>query len=312
MLTERKGGLIKEAIYSELDYDYEVVCGGITSHDYPSKYQLPADRTGTQKDQGHIGACVAMTISSIAEAYWSGELGENSEHSEGFVYGSFRYDNSTSWGLIISVAMEKWKEIGTIPKDKFDILMEMPEMKKLVKTYPELVEIAKKYKLSSYSRLRNNSTSSRDEQVKDALLKYQYGLVGSTGQHCMQLVGWDDEKDNYIFKDSYGSDSGDNGYVRVKKNSVDQIWLPIFNPITIPFEHISPDDWYYKTIKNMYFSGLATGTSPTTFEPNKPMTRAEGFTLAERIIKENQKTQQLLNKVLQDKDNLIDNGYVVL
>lgn len=311
MITTKNGGLIPEAISSDLDYDYEMVCGSVTPKNYPTKYQIPAARTGTQKNQGDIGACVAMTITSIAEAYWSQELGETGEHSEGFVYGSFRDDNSTGWGLIISVAMEKWTKLGTVPKNNFDILMEMPELKSVVKKYPELLDIAQKYKLSAYTRLRDNSTSTRDQQIKDALTKYEFGLVGGSGQHCMQLVGWDDEKDSYIFKDSYGEENGDNGYVKVKKSAVDQVWLPIFTPIELPFKDVSDKDWYYKTVKNMYLSGLAKGTTDTTFEPNKPMTRAEVYTLVERVIKENQRIQRLLNKVIQEKNELINSGYMV-
>ena len=304
-------GLLKETLNSGLDYDYEIVCGAV-EHEYPSYFKLPEENTGTFKHQGDIGACVAMTISSIAEAYWNKEFDEKGEHSEGFVYGNFRNDNSTGSGLIISVAMQKWAELGTVPKEKFDILMEMPEMKELLKDYPELLDIAKKYKLTSYARLRSNATSTRDEQVKDALTKYGYGLVGTTNQHCMQLVGWDDVKDKYIFKDSYGADKPGGGYRSVGKDSVDQIWLPIFEPVELPFTDVSKDDWYYKTIRNMYFSGLASGTSATTFEPERPMTRAEVFTLVERILKEQKKTQDLINKMLQNKKDLIEDGYKVL
>lgn len=312
MLTEQKGsGLIKEALCSELDYDYEAVCGAV-SHSYPTYYQLPEECTGTHKDQKDTCACVAMTISSIAEAYWNRELGETGEHSEGFIYGNFRTESSKGWGLIVSVAMQKWVELGTVPKDNFNILMEMPEMKMLLKDYPELFDIAKKYKLTSYARLRSNGSSSRDEQVKDAIMRYQYGLVATTSQHCMQLIGWDDNNNKYILKDSYGTNKPMNGYQFITKEAIDQIWLPIFEPTILPFTDVSPDDWYYKTIKNMYLSGIATGTSATTFEPNKPMTRAEAFTLAERIMKENKKTQQLLNKVLQDREELKEEGYKIL
>ena len=310
-MSEVNSGLLKEVLNSSLDYNYEVVCGAV-SHEYPSYFKLPEENTGTFKNQGDIGACVAMTISSIAEAYWNKEYGETGEHSEGFVYGNFRQDNSVGSGLIISVAMQKWAELGTVPKEKFDILMEMPEMKELLINYPELLDIAKKYKLTSYVRLRNTSTSSRDEQVKEALTKYGYGLVGNTNYHCMQLVGWDDEKDKYIFKDSYGADKPGGGYRSIDKSSIDQIWLPIFEPVELPFTDVSKDDWYYKTIRNMYFSGLASGTSATTFEPERPMTRAEAFTLAERILKEQKKTQDLINKMLQNKKDLIEDGYKVL
>ena len=182
------GGLIKETFYSDLDYDYEVVCGGPLLKDYPIYFKLAENCTGTQKDQKDTCACVAMTISSIAEAYWNNTLGEKGEHSEGFIYSEFRKENSKNSGLIVSVAMEKWRELGTVPKLNFDLLMEMPELKDVVAKYPELFEIAKNYRLSAYTRLRSNSTSTQEEQIKDALLKYGYGLVAVDGNHCMHLL----------------------------------------------------------------------------------------------------------------------------
>ena len=306
-------GLVNELFQSERDYDYEMVCGAIEEKSYPSYFKLPEEATGTQKDQKHIGACVAMTISSIAEAYWNKTLGVKQEHSEGYIYGRLRADASKGYGMIISTALEKWKEIGTVPKYCYDILIEMPEMKEeVLKHKEELDEIAKQYRLSGFVRLRDNSTSTRDQQIKDALLKYGYGLLMASNGHCTQIVGWDDEKDVYIYKDSYGSDVGDNGYKNKRKSSVDQVWLPIFEPITLPFEDVKESDWFYKDVQNVYLSGIMKGTSETTFSPNKNLTRAEAATLINRIRKENQEIIKILNKVIQNKQILKEEGKVVL
>ena len=308
MLGTRNTGLIKEALYSERDYTYETVCGGnVTPNGYAPYFCLPENRTGTQKDQKDIGACVAMTISSIAEAYWNDVLGETGEHSEGFVYGKFRLPNSTQWGLVVSIAMEKWVELGTLPKSNFDILMEMPEMKAVVDKYPELLDIAKKYKLSAFARLRSNGYSTRDDQIKDALLRYDYGLVAIDDRHCMQLVGWDDDNHQYILKDSYN-----NGFKKYDKDDIEQVWLPIFEPIKLPFTDIDENSWSYPAIRNLYLSGMINGTSETTMEPKRNITREEVFYLVDKLMKENQKTQQLLNKVTQEKEALIEQGYKVL
>jgi len=48
--------------------------------------------------------------------------------SEGFIYGAFRKENWKSEGMLVSAALDFWREIGTLPKDYFDILKEMPEM----------------------------------------------------------------------------------------------------------------------------------------------------------------------------------------
>jgi hypothetical protein len=190
--------------------------------------------------------------------------------------------------------------------------MEMPELKDVVAKYPELFEIAKNYRLSAYTRLRSNSTSTQEEQIKDALLKYGYGLVAVDGNHCMQLVGWDDEKDRYILKDSYGKDRGTNGYITIPKSGLDQAWLPIFESINLPFVDVPEDAWYYKTIRNMYLCGIAKGTSEQTFEPDRPLTRAEGMALIERVLKEQKKTLELLNRVSQEKEELKKEGYKII
>jgi len=305
-------GLIKEVLYSDRDYDYEAVCGAIQEKNFPTYFKLPEEATGTQKNQRDISACVAMTISSIAEAYWNKTLGVNQEHSEGFVYGKLRDAASKGKGMIVSSALEYWTKIGTVPKHFFDILVEMPELKDIVNKYTELEEIAKQYRLSGYTRLRSNATSTKDEQIKDALMKYGYGLVMVNNGHCTQIVGWDDEKDVYIYKDSYGSDVGDNGYKNKRKSSVDQVWLPIFEPITLPFEDVKEDDWFYKDVQNVYLSGIMKGTSETTFSPNKNLTRAEAAALINRIRKENQETIKILNKILQEKQTLKEEGKIVL
>ncbi len=296
-------GLIKEYLSCERDYDYDVVCGSVKG-DYPSYFKLPDECTGTQKDQGHVGACVAETITSIAEAWWNRSLGVKDEHSEGFTYGAFRHDDSDEVGLYVSTALSKWKDIGTMPKKYFDILVEMPEMKSIVESHPEFLDIAKNYKLTAYSRLRDTGRSARDQQVKDAITKYNYGLVSVFGHHCVQLVGWDDSKDVYIYKDSYGSDSGDNGYKTKRKDAFSEIWLPIFERVDMPFEDVSEDDWFHDAIRRLYFSGMINGRTDVKMCPNDYITRAEVFALLDRHISKDDEDKKILNRVINDKLSL--------
>ncbi len=290
-------GLIKEHFLSERDYDYEVICGSVQGG-YPTYYKLPEECTGTQKDQKATGYCLAMVISSIAEAYWNKTLGIEEEQSESFVYGAFRKENSTGTGLIATVALQAWCDIGTIYKKDFNPgLMEMPEVKKFVDEHPELKEIAKRLRLSAYTRLKSNATSTRDEQIKDAITKYGYGLVAINRNHAIQLVGWDDEKDRYILKDSYGTDNGDNGYIYTKKDSIDAVYLPIFEPVAFPFKDVPEDAWYYEDVKHMYLAGIMKGTSEDTFEPDKTITRAEAAALCNRILKAMDTRDKIMNDI---------------
>ena len=44
--------------------------------------------------------------------------------------------------------------------------------------------------------------------------------------------------------------------------------------VTLPFIDVHPGDWFYDPVCFVYSQGLMTGTSDTTFEPNKPLSRA--------------------------------------
>lgn len=297
-------GLIKEYFTSERDYDYEIVCGSVKGG-YPAYFKLAEENTGTQKNQKSTDYCVAMVISSIAEAYWNRVLNINEEHSEAFVYGAFRSKSSVSSGLLTTTAMQSWCDIGTVFKKDFDAaLIEMPEIKELVASHPELKDLAKHFKLSGFVRIRGNKTSTADEQVKDALMKYMYGLLSIRDNHAMQLVGWDDAKEEYILKDSYGAEKGDNGYVSKTKSSIDAIYLPLFEPIKFPFEDVPENAWYFNDVMHMYLANIMNGTTETTFEPDKPITRAEAAALCNRILKAVETRDKILNDILNTKLNL--------
>ena len=300
----KNSGLLNEGFENPREYKYSEVCGAVKG-EYPSSYMIPEENMGTQKDQGHVGACVAETVAQIAEEWWKRQLGKQEEHSEGFIYGGLRYSNSNGWGMALSRTMEKWMEFGTVPKSLFDILIEMPEMKEMLSDREDLFEIAKRYRLSGFVKL---SGKDRDLQVKDALMKYQYGLVSGGGGHCMQLVGWDDEKDQYICRDSYGyAKDGGYGYNRKTKENITEIYLPLFEEIKLPFTDVDENAWYYKNVKNLYFAGLMKGTSDTTFEPNKTLTRAEGAALIDRLYSDTVKMIRTIGLNINDKIEILEN-----
>lgn len=51
------------------------------------------------------------------------------------------------------------------------------------------------------------------------------------------------------------------------------------------FTDVKPGHWYYNTVAWAYEQGITSGTSDTTFSPNKPLTRQEAATLFANVIK---------------------------
>lgn len=51
-----------------------------------------------------------------------------------------------------------------------------------------------------------------------------------------------------------------------------------------PFEDITLDKWFFPFVQDMYFKGLTQGTSPTTYSPNRYLTRAQAVSFIIRAI----------------------------
>ena len=288
-------GVIKEIIPHTRDYEYERVCGA-SGAAFPLEFEIPRENTGTLKNQGMVGACVAEVIAQIAEELWKRQLGEQEEHSEGFIYAKFRSKGSNGYGLLPAVAMQAWMDVGTLPKKYYDKLYEMPDIRDIIDKFPEFDEIAKRYRISGFVRLY------KDNEIKDALTKYKYGLVGISHEyfdesHAIEITGWNDNKDNYKFKNSWGEKYRDKGYGEIPKEEVDAIYLPLLDDLVLPFEDVSKDDWFFPYVKHMYFNGYMKGTSDTTFEPEKFLTRAEVSTLLYRVLKDVDDRFDIINKL---------------
>jgi hypothetical protein len=315
-------GVVPE-IPSIRQYDYELVCGATsTSAEYPSKWGINKTYAGKVKNQGEVGSCVAMVISSLMEVLYrinQEKLGYTEEtdlymdFSEGWGYGAFRDSSSRNEGLIVSSALKYWKDLGMLPQKYFDMLYEMPQIKKDVQSRKDLYELAAQYKIGGYVSINygdKGTGGKRDLAIKDALTKYGYGLLAVSNDyfgegHCIMITGWDDEKDKYEFKNSWGENYCNEGFGYIPKDEVSSVYLILPEEITLKFTDVPEDAWYYKYIRNAYLSGLVNGTSETTFEPDRPVTRAEFATglynLAKVIDKNNQATMESLELMIDRK-----------
>ena len=282
-------------------YDAEVILGA-ASGTYPEEFQL--ERCATIKNQGNTGGCLACTLATIAEYYYGKQM------AAGWNYGEFRTDSQKNPGLYASTALDAFKNIGQVPLSEFPYMMEMRDIRELTQKYPELKTIAEKHRITGYAKLSGNKEK-RDLAIKDFLLKYPYPLVGTSRDyfgepHAFPLDGWNDKEDKYRLQNSWGVDEGDGGYFDIPKDELSEVYAVFFEPIELPFKDVSDGHWAYKYIKGMYFNGLINGTSADTFEPDRPITRAEIAAimcrlcemLDEREIRKGKTDNDLLNRVM--------------
>lgn len=263
-------------------YDFDVVCGVSENKEYPEEYEIP--KNATVKNQGDVGACVACTCAEIAEAIFGKEM------SEAWCYGKLRGEQDEFSGMYTTRTLDMWKSKGFIPLADFGILQEMPKIKELVDKFPDLDEIAKKYKIGGYAAINYAMGNKRDLAVKEALTKNGIGLVAVSNSyfgetHCIRLTGWNDKKDTYKFQNSWGTEYGEGGYSEIPKRKVDYIYAIFPNEFELPFEDVPKDKWSYKAIKNLYFAGLINGVTDTLFEPERNITREETAVIIDRLLK---------------------------
>ena len=55
------------------------------------------------------------------------------------------------------------------------------------------------------------------------------------------------------------------------------------NVVKNPFKDVDEDDYYFSAVMWAYYNGFTTGTTSTTFEPDRTLTRAEVVTLLWRV-----------------------------
>ena len=286
------------------DYEYSAISGS-TEKNFPIEYTVKY--TGAEiKDQGNYPFCVACALATVLEAWIPKIYGENIIISETFNFGALRKDALAINGMIHSEALKMQTEIGSVSKDIFDVVLGMPEIYNEIQKISGLFEEAKKWRFANYVKLNNGDTKTgrqKDLEIKDALTKYDVPLFAISphhfgGSHAIAIIGWDDNSDSYIIKNSWGESYGDKGNAKIPKSEIREVYLLLYEPIKLPFTDVKEDDWFYDYVKQAYLSGIINGKTETTFEPNMNITRAEAAAMISRLENKIDKAIEMMNDVL--------------
>lgn len=264
-------------------YEYTKVFGEVTKS-FDNYFELPKL---TIYNQYNSGLCVGYSLATAAEILWGKKF------SPGWNYGKFRDDNHKGKGLFLLKALEYFCKIGTVPLADFTFFEDVPTILELVNGHPELLEIAKNFRIEGYCNLDYAYKDRRDKCIKDALSRYEEGVaVVATSNsffwenHCITIVGWNDKTDSYIYQNSAGNDMRNEteGRGEIPKEKIDAIYAVFIKPYKLPFKDVPENHWAYKDIKTFYLADLINGTTEDMFEPDRPITRAEVVAMNNRML----------------------------
>lgn len=286
------------------DYEYSVISGSIENN-FPNTYTVKY--TGAEiKNQGDYPFCVGCALATVLEGWLQKIYGEDIKISETFNFGALRKDGSVVGGMVHTEALQMQTEIGSVPKELFDIWVNMPDIYNEIKKIDGLYDEAKKLRFANYVKLNNGDTKTgrqKDLEIKDALTKYDVPLFAISpsyfgGSHAITIIGWDDTKDAYIIKNSWGENYGTKGTAKISKSEIREVYLLMYEPIKLPFEDVSEADWFYDGVKQAYLSGVINGRTETTFDPYTNITRAEAAVMISRLEKKVDKAIDMFNEIL--------------
>lgn len=249
----------------------------------PERFVIPEDRIPKPWSQLPYDCCVAAAITKILEVFEYMKTGKYTMLSKGYMYGRNNKPNKKQGGMDYDYVLPILLERGTVPEDMCPIMDEIPSIVKKLEALPNIKELdkeAEKTKIKGFVEMPG--TAKFNETVKHYLYTYQMPMVGDIvrDSHAVVVVGWDGDK--FLYHDHKGKDT----LYKDKLNKAYYLDGGVDDMKEMKFTDVKETDWFYQAVKCAYDDGVVVGTSDTTFEPNKPLTRAEFCEIYRRMKEE--------------------------
>ena len=265
-------------------------CGAFRSDniELPSKFILDDEYIPDVRNQGYVWSCVGFAITNIMQILNQKETGNRERFAAGYVYGKCRDENAKHKGMYITSALDYLIKTGACFEGDFPNNEEVPKIMELARNRPDLDEKAEPYHIRGYEIYEQSDKQAKYKAIKTALYQYKTPILTSTDffgeNHAVCIIGWNDDTQRFTILNSWGEEWGDKGIGCVPYIKINRGYLLVDekNSNTLmPFKDVSENEWYYKTIQHAYNAGFMNGTSDTTFEPDRWLTRAE---LAQALV----------------------------
>ena len=209
-----------------LDY-----CGTFKTSDVtlPYEYILPDRLIPDVRNQGEINSCVGFAITNIMQILNEVETGKRERFSAGYVYGKCRDDEDDYEGMVVDEALKHLIKFGACFESDFPINEEMPKIRELVLSRPDLDGKAEPYHIKAYEVYGSAIKQKKYNDVKAALYKYNTPILGDFnmrgGGHAVCIIGWNDKDQTFKIVNSWGTEWKDNGIGDVSYSRLDRGYL---------------------------------------------------------------------------------------
>lgn len=211
------------------DYQYEKLfkaeIGEIGALDY-------RDLLKEVRDQGSQGTCVAMAGTCMKEGQECTDINIKEYQSPQFIYNQ---RSNKSSGMYPRDLMKILKNIGSVFEADYPYMSHATITK-------ELKDSAKRFDIKSYAKittieglrdsLKNNGICVLATPVYDYGMKMWIPDSSLIGYHMMAVVGFDDNKEQFIIRNSWGTQWGDKGYCYLPYGEfkyITEVWTSIDN-----------------------------------------------------------------------------------
>ena len=175
-----------------------------------------------------------------------------------------RADSDKFPGMYVTRLLELAVKIGAVPLSAFGVLLEMPDIRDMVKKFPELLDVALKHRIEGFASLNYANAEKKHKAIQHALTfnltadgKHIPLLAASNDYfhepHAIVLRGWNDKDKTYKIQNSWGEEWGDGGYKYVPRDAIDGAYAIYPNKIALPFSDVTEKDWFFKDLPRFVF-----------------------------------------------------------
>lgn len=244
--------------YRHNNHTADSVYAGVCMEDLPKKIDLRA-LYGSKvpvRDQKRDGACVAFAVNVVAQQL---EIQDTSKLNENLAP-RFTYllrENPETEGMFIHDAVRIIETIGVV-REKI-VPYEDPRFKTKEDIPEKAFQEAKEHQMGVAAQVWTLDALKKgiDQRKAGAVITFKVYNFGMNfwkqerpdqqyqGNHCVAIVGYDDDKKKLIIQNSWGDKWGDRGYTYYPyddflKNRHIEVWTFVDQPGSKPFEDEKP------------------------------------------------------------------------